>query len=47
MLWIEGSGHVITEDARREIVFRAAADFLAARARSPVLPEYQLPLADR
>jgi carboxylesterase len=30
MLWIEGSGHVITEDAQRETVFRAAADFLMA-----------------
>jgi carboxylesterase len=30
MLWIEGSGHVITEDAQRETVFRAAADFLTA-----------------
>jgi len=28
MLWIEGSGHVITEDAQRESVFRAAADFI-------------------
>jgi carboxylesterase len=28
MLWIEGSGHVITEDAQREAVFKAAASFL-------------------
>jgi carboxylesterase len=28
MLWIEGSGHVITADARREVVFKAAADFV-------------------
>jgi carboxylesterase len=28
MLWIEGSGHVLTRDARRETVFKAAADFI-------------------
>ena len=28
MLWIEGSGHVITRDAQRETVFRAAANFV-------------------
>ncbi len=28
MLWIEKSGHVITRDAQRETVFRAAADFV-------------------
>jgi esterase/lipase len=28
ILWIEGSGHVVTEDAQRETVFKAAADFL-------------------
>jgi len=28
MLWIEGSGHVITRDAQRQIVFKAAADFV-------------------
>ena len=28
MLWIEKSGHVVTRDAEREIVFRAAADFV-------------------
>jgi carboxylesterase len=27
-LWIEGSGHVITRDAQRTIVFKAAADFV-------------------
>jgi len=27
MLWIEGSGHVITVDAQHETVFKAAADF--------------------
>jgi len=27
MLWIEGSGHVITRDAQRQVVFKAAADF--------------------
>jgi carboxylesterase len=47
MLWIEGSGHVITEDARRETVFKAAADFFAAiEPASPVLHDYRLPLAD-
>jgi carboxylesterase len=28
MLWIEGSGHVITRDAQRQTVFKAAADFV-------------------
>ena len=28
MLWIEKSGHVITRDAQRETVFKAAADFV-------------------
>jgi len=28
MLWIEGSGHVITRDAQREQVFEAAAGFV-------------------
>ena len=28
MLWIEGSGHVITADAQRQTVFNAAADFV-------------------
>jgi len=28
MLWIEGSGHVITRDAQRETVFTAAANFV-------------------
>jgi carboxylesterase len=28
MLWIEGSGHVITRDAQRQVVFKAAADFV-------------------
>ena len=28
MLWIEGSGHVITRDAQRQTVFQAAADFV-------------------
>jgi carboxylesterase len=28
MMWIEGSGHVITEEPQREQVFRAAADFI-------------------
>jgi carboxylesterase len=28
MLWIKGSGHVITRDAQRQTVFKAAADFV-------------------
>jgi esterase/lipase len=28
MLWVEGGGHVITEEPTREIVFKAAADFI-------------------
>jgi carboxylesterase len=28
MLWIEGSGHVITEEPKREQVYKAAADFV-------------------
>ena len=28
MLWVENSGHVITRDAEREVVFAAAADFV-------------------
>lgn len=28
MLWVEGGGHVITEEPPREIVFKAAADFI-------------------
>jgi carboxylesterase len=28
MLWIEGSAHVMTEDAQRETVFKAAGDFV-------------------
>ena len=28
-LWIEGSGHTITEEPRRELVFEAVADFIA------------------
>ncbi len=29
MLWVAGSGHVVTEEPQREAVFRAAADFIA------------------
>lgn len=29
MMWIENSSHVITRDAQRQVVFRAAADFVA------------------
>ena len=28
MLWVEGGGHVITEEPTREMVFKAAADFI-------------------
>ncbi len=28
LMWIEGSGHVITEEPQRESVFKAAADFI-------------------
>ena len=28
MLWVEGGGHVITEEPTREVVFKAAADFI-------------------
>jgi carboxylesterase len=28
MLWIEGSGHVMTEEPQKETVFRAAAEFI-------------------
>jgi len=28
MLWVEGGGHVITEEPTRKIVFKAAADFI-------------------
>jgi carboxylesterase len=29
MMWIEGSGHTITEEPRRETVFQAATEFIA------------------
>ena len=29
MLWVEGGGHVITEEPTRKAVFKAAADFIA------------------
>jgi carboxylesterase len=29
MMWVEGGGHVITEEPTRERVFKAAADFIA------------------
>jgi carboxylesterase len=28
MMWVEGGGHVITEEPTREMVFKAAADFI-------------------
>jgi len=28
MLWIEGSGHTLTEEPQREVVFKAAANFI-------------------
>jgi carboxylesterase len=35
ILWIEGSGHVITEEPQREVVFRAAAEFIARLGQNP------------
>jgi carboxylesterase len=34
MLWVEGGGHVITEEPTRETVFKAAADFVQRVSRS-------------
>ncbi len=34
MLWVEGSGHVMTEDAMRETVFKAAAGFIQRVSRA-------------
>ena len=34
MLWVEGSGHVMTEDASRATVFKAAADFIQRVSRA-------------
>lgn len=34
MLWVEGGGHVITEEPTRETVFKAAADFIARVSRA-------------
>jgi carboxylesterase len=34
MLWVEGGGHVITEEPTRETVFTAAADFVQRVSRS-------------
>ena len=34
MLWVEGGGHVITEEPTRERVFQAAADFVQRVSRS-------------
>jgi carboxylesterase len=34
MLWVEGGGHVITEEPTRETVFKAAADFIQRVCRS-------------
>jgi carboxylesterase len=33
MLWVEGGGHVITEEPTRETVFKAAADFIERVAK--------------
>jgi carboxylesterase len=38
MLWIENSGHVITRDAQRETVFKAAADFVRRLENEPHAP---------
>jgi carboxylesterase len=41
MLWVEKSGHVITEEPQREVVFKAAADFILrvgqSKTRNPEL----------
>jgi carboxylesterase len=34
MLWVEGGGHVITEEPTRETVFKASADFVQRVCRS-------------
>jgi carboxylesterase len=34
MMWVERSGHVITEDLQREMVFKAATDFVQRVSRS-------------
>jgi esterase/lipase len=33
-LWVEGGGHVITEEPTRHVVFKAAADFVERVSRS-------------
>jgi carboxylesterase len=38
MLWIENSGHVITRDAQRKTVFKAAADFVRRLENEPHAP---------
>ena len=35
MLWLTGSGHVVTRDAKREEVFDAAAEFIAKVSAGP------------
>jgi carboxylesterase len=34
MMWVEGGGHVITEEPTREVVFKAAADFINRVAKA-------------
>ena len=34
MLWVEGGGHVITEEPTRDKVFQAAADFVERISKS-------------
>jgi hypothetical protein len=34
MLWVEGGGHVITEEPTRKTVFKAAADFIERVVKS-------------
>jgi len=33
-LWVEGGGHVITEEPTRDVVFKAAAEFIRRVARA-------------
>jgi esterase/lipase len=34
MMWVEGGGHVMTEEPTRDTVFKAAADFVQIVSRS-------------
>jgi esterase/lipase len=34
MAWVEGSGHVLTRDAKRQQVFQIAAEFIQRQCKS-------------